>query len=260
MKKSDYSQLTRLGVRAMLEKLQDYLVDVFADFPEEFNTATPPLFLKAEEKAGGNTWPIFRARNGTEPEPLSRKQAEWTPEKRAEASKRMRNRTSAKDRNEWGSKVWHRIHDQLLYAPKQTAAHGELVTALKVPETTVTSALNRHKDRIKRVGKGKYMLVKPVTAKEKKAAEPPMKKGRSSKKKKHVTHHWGQFHWQKIHDYLLTQDDQAAGVGQMIKELKIPTAASAITSMMQHNDLFRRSGPGRYQLIKQASEAVRAGG
>jgi hypothetical protein len=259
MKKSDYSQLTRLGVRAMLEKLQDYLTDVFADFPEEFNTQTPPLFLRAEEKTGGNSWPVFRAvsRNGTEPadavEPIlvSKKTRHWTPAARRKASERMLKRNTDQ---EWGSVIWHRIHDYLLKAPKRSARLGELAKALKEKESSISSALNRHEDRI-RYGANGYTLVKPVSAAEKKSKKAHIVAPRKAAKK-----HWGQYHWQMIHDYLLTQPEHVAPISQIMKNLKIPTQASAITSMQSHKDLFRRSSPGTYQLIKEAPEEMRTGG
>jgi hypothetical protein len=118
--------------------------------------------------------------------------------------------------------------------------------ALKVSNNTIGSALKRHTDRFKQRGKGTYQLVKPVSAAQRdKLAHVAVP---AKKRKRAPEVGWGVFHWQKIHDYLLTKNERTAPLRDIIKELRIPTQASAITSMQGHKNLFRRSGPGVYQL------------
>jgi hypothetical protein len=259
MKKSEYADLTRLGVRARLEQLQNYLADIFSDFPEEFNSQTPPLFLKAEEKAGGNTWPAFRAveSNGSEPEPPTPAQRKWSPEARRKASERMLNRHAS---GQWGTLIWHRMNDYMLKQKKAIAKVSVMATALKVHKSSIDSAIRRDQKRFKRIGNGLYQLARPATNAER--SQTTVAKAVTTKhrpKAKHIPHHWGEYHWQKIHDYLRTVDNQTAPIGEIMKALKIPTQASAITSMQGHKNLFRRVSPGTYALIKEAPEATSSG-
>jgi len=172
MKKADITELARLGVRSKLEQLERYLADVFSEFPEEFATPTPPVFLKAEEKLQGNSWPTFVAssRNGDGARPAS------------------------------------------------------FAAALR----------NAAKPKARRAAR---TLTRRTTKKKTRGTPAPAK--------------WGTFQWQRIHDYLLTQDDRTAKLSSILETQKIPTAASAITAMQTHKKLFKRSGPSRYTLIAE---------
>jgi len=263
MKKSDFQELARLGVRQKLEALQDYLAEVHAEFPDEFSTPTPPMFLRPTEKVNGNSWPSFAAklREETDTDTISSQKASWTPERRAAQGERMRGNSNRHGgTSEWGSTVWHRIHDYLLKQPKRTSTPIGMAKGVNAELSAVTSALARHKDRAKRIGPGTYRLVKPITREQYKKEVAAIHKkaaGALSRSRKAApARDWGAFHWQKIHDYLKGKEDRTAGISEIMKALKIPTQASAITSMQGHKNLFRRTGKGTYQLIAEDPAAT----
>jgi hypothetical protein len=263
IRKADYTELTRLGVRARLAELERYVADLHKEFPDEFASPTAPVFLKGEEKPGGNSWPpmpVLVSGNGHHADAVlvPAKASGWSQEQRAKQAQRMRDRANAA---KWGTLLWHKVHDYLLKQPKHTANFSVMVKTLKVRDSSLGSVIRRHPDRLKRVSQGIYQLTKPVTAAQKKngggETAAPAKKKPSGKGGNYAIQPWGTFHWQKIHDYLLLKNDHTAPISELIADLKIKSQASAITSMQGHKDLFRRSGPGTYQLIKEASAEQR---
>jgi hypothetical protein len=269
MKKNEYAELARLGVRSRLEQLQRHIADLFHEFPEEFAASTPPVFLKAEEKPGGNSWPAFTATvassNGTEaveePSPQQRGASKrvWTAASRAKIAAATRARFA---NQKWGSTLWHEMHDYLLKQKNRQATVTAIAKALKVTKSSsITSAINRHRNRFRRVGPGLYRLVDVVSAAEKKnglAVSSPS--SHPSGKKRHTVPYaekqpWGTYHWQKIHDLLAKQENRTMKVADMMTALDIKSAASVITSMMGHKDLFRRTGVGVYQLVNEDPRA-----
>jgi hypothetical protein len=239
MKKADITELARLGVRSKLEQLERYLADVFSEFPEEFATPTPPVFLKPEEKVRGNSWPTFTVitRNGEGGDGVIVHQQHVPPHTR-----KTRRSNAA-----WGSLGWHRIHDYLQQAPNRTARISAITRATKIAKNSVLSSMKNHPDLFRRTGvRGEVRLAKSVTHQ---AA-----RTRRTTPKTHGPQPppaWGTFHWQQIHDYLLTQDARTAKLSSIIDALKIPAATTAIGAMVTHKKLFKRNGRGSYTLIAE---------
>jgi hypothetical protein len=262
MKKADLAELARLGVRTKLEAIQAYLVDVFDDFPEQFSGDHPPVFLRPQEKPGGNSWPsdahtVINS-NGTGADAVLVKptwqKLTWTPERRAAQAQRAKRQSAEKRRTgKWGELGWQRVHDLLKKAPDRTLPQSVIAKQLKMPETSVRSAFDSHEDVFKRVGRGLYQLThvinKPLTKK-----APAVRKGH---KKKAAPKRWGIFGWQRIYDYIDKQDNRTAALSAIMKAAKVNSAASAITCMDSHDDLFKRVGPGLYALTKELTDEQR---
>ena len=256
MKKADLTELTRLGVRAKLEQLQQYVRELHSEFPEEFATPTPPVFLKAQEKPGGNSWPAFIASsNGDSDETTSNKlKGLWTPERRAEQAQRVRARMA---KAKWGTHHWHHVHDYLLKkAPHRRATVVVIANALKIKQSAARSAMDAQPKVFRHLPySADWLLIKPVTTKTAKATTKGTANARPASNSSGAANKpWGTFHWQKIYDYLHEQDNRTARLADIMKAANIPTQASAITGMMGYKNLFKRTAPGIYQLIGEVEQ------
>ena len=65
-----------------------------------------------------------------------------------------------------------------------------------------------------------------------------------------ATEPWGYFVWQRMHDFLQTQDQRTAKVQDIMREAKVNVGASVASAIKNHPEYFKRVGVGRYQLKK----------
>jgi hypothetical protein len=264
MKKADLAELARLGVRTKLEAIQTYLADVFDDFPEVFTSATPPIFLRPQEKPGGNSWPTdahtLISSNGSGADAVlvpahTRHKVSWTPARRAEQAARVR-RQNLKRTGKWGDLGWHRIYELLKNAPKHSLHLSQIAKALKMPDTSVRSAFGSHTELFTAVGRGEYRLKRLLKPSERITTPQPGRKQKGGSKPK-KERKWGMFVWQRIYDYLMTVENRTAPLNEMMKSTKVNSQATAITSMDSHKDLFKRVSPGVYTLTKELTDEQR---
>jgi hypothetical protein len=251
MNKSDLQELARFGVRYKLAEVERFLAQMFRQFPDEFLTAAPPLFLRPDEKGNGNSWPAFTltlpATNGdTNGDTSTRKP--WTPEARAAASQRMRGRLKGNSA-EWGSVLYHRVHDDLLAQPDHSSRLTELVKRLGAKHSSTRTSIMTH-PKIFRYGNGVVRLIKPVTNTAKAGGHGGSKPGLV---KRMPPHKWGDKVWEQLHDYLLTQPDHTAPLRTLMKGVKTEVHATVISAVKMHSDVLERSGPGTYRLLRIVS-------
>jgi hypothetical protein len=257
MNKAELQELTRLGVQRKLEQVQRYLAKVHQEFPEMFATPTPPVFMRAEEKREGNSWPTFTAsmesENGNGAEAPTPKRI-WSPARRAAAAARMRARPPRTATGPWGTVVYQRIHDFLATRPQREARIVEIATALKVLPATTRSAIVIHKELFRHHG-GVVRLIKAVNTPKRKHSTKSTRTAVAShtSTKKAAPKIWGAAAWHRMHDFLATQPDQTAGLQAIMPACKITTQAGAITGMQSHADIFQRSSPGTYRLKRALS-------
>lgn len=269
MKKADLQELTRLGVRRKLEQIERYLGDMFTDFPDEFATKTPPVFMRPIEKAGGNSWPVFAASvagdaesNGAEETAVSGHKTSWTPERKAAQALRMKKAQRHGGYNgkgiKWGTFQFQRIHDYLLTRPQHAASISEMEKALNIVGSSVLSAIGQHKNLFRKTGvRGTYQLKKVVPASKRQSSNGPAKKATAHHKRKAahsgartLPKNWGDSVWHRLHDYLHDQQDMTAPLTSIMRDNKINSHASAITAMQSHADMFERTNPGVYRLTR----------
>jgi hypothetical protein len=264
MKKADLAELARLGVRTKLDAIQAYLADVFDDFPEAFTTSTPPVFLRPQEKPGGNSWPSnspLISRNGDGADavlvPSPKHRASWTPERRAAQAERVKQQ-NAKRSGKWGDLGWHRIYDLLKKTPKRTLSITAITKHTGITGTSIASVFNAHPDLFKKVGRGHYQLTRILKPSERIVTPQSSHKGKANGGSKPKTERkWGNYVWQRLYDYLMTVENRTAPLAEMMKHSKANSAATAITSMDSHKELFKRVSPGVYTLTKELTDEQR---
>lgn len=256
MNKSELQELARFGVRYKLVEVQRYLASMFKQFPEEFTTTAAPVFLKPETKGGGNSWPAFTLAlpdtNGDTPAPSKR---QWSPEARAAAAARLRQRfNNHQSSTEWGSVLWHRVHDDLLAQPDHTSRMVDLSKRLKSLPSSVRSAATTHQ-KMFRIRHGMVQLIKPMKGLKTIAAgangSRPQKKPFPSKRQ--PAHKWGDKVWQEMHDFLAEQPEHTAPLQAIMKKVRTKVHATVLSAVKLHPDVLTRSAPGTYSLVRELS-------
>lgn len=228
MTETELLEYARWGVRRKLREIVDQLADLYRHFPDEF--ANPPVLLLPND-------------DGTPPVPL-----------------RPVN-VSVAD----GADLWE-VAREACHAtglpwtdPRTGTTHPPPTLQPSTPSTPPTTTdkvraswTPERRERMRQALNAR----RPMIAAAKKAAEARReKKGAPGAARTRATGDnghdpWGVFAWQRLHDFLATQDKRTAAMSAIRTGAQIPIAATVVSAVNGNPTLFQRVDRGVYRLTK----------